>query len=376
MLCDNCVHAKVCRFEVADGEQCSDFMDERIVDKFNSMTIEQIKEMVAGKEYDFLRTNEHLGNRIIFLTLGGSYSYGTNVETSDVDVRGCALNSSSDLLGLTNFDQVVNTETDTTVYGFNKLVSLLLNCNPNTIEMLGCKPDHYFLITDIGREMIANRKLFISKRAVNSFGGYATQQLRRLENAIARDRLPQGRREEHTLNSMKSAAKTFEEKYTKFDHGSIVLFTDESKREGLDREVFANIHLDRYPAREFNCIMNELTNIIGTYEKLNHRSYKKDDNHLNKHAMHLIRLYLMCLDLLENGDIVTYREKDLELLMSIRRGAFQQEDGTYRSEFFDMVTDFEKRLSYAKENTSIPDNPDMKRVEEFVMSVNRRSLDE
>lgn len=339
------------------------------------MTIEQIKEMVAGKEYDFLRTNEHLGNRIIFLTLGGSYSYGTNVETSDVDVRGCALNSSSDLLGLTNFEQVVNTETDTTVYGFNKLVSLLLNCNPNTIEMLGCKPEHYFLITDIGREMIANRKLFISKRAVNSFGGYATQQLRRLENAIARDRLPQGRREEHTLNSMKSAAKTFEEKYTKFDHGSIVLFTDESKREDLDREVFANIHLDRYPAREFNCIMNELTNIIGTYEKLNHRNHKKDDNHLNKHAMHLIRLYLMCLDLLENGDIVTYREKDLELLMSIRRGAFQQEDGTYRPEFFEMVTDFEKRLSYAKENTSIPDHPDMKRVEEFVMSVNRRSLD-
>lgn len=293
-----------------------------------------------------------------------------------MDVRGCALNSSSDLLGLTNFEQVVNTETDTTVYGFNKLVSLLLNCNPNTIEMLGCRPEHYFLITDIGKEMIANRKLFISKRAVNSFGGYATQQLRRLENAIARDRLPQGRREEHTLNSMKSAAKTFEEKYTKFDHGSIVLFTDESKREDLDREVFANIHLDRYPAREFNCIMNELTNIIGTYEKLNHRNHKKDDNHLNKHAMHLIRLYLMCLDLLESGDIVTYREKDLELLMSIRRGAFQQEDGTYRPEFFEMVTDFEKRLSYAKENTSLPDHPNMKRVEEFVMSVNRRSLNE
>lgn len=58
------------------------------------MTIEQIKEMVNGSAYDFLRTNEHLGRKIIFLTLGGSYSYGTNVETSDVDVRGCALNIS------------------------------------------------------------------------------------------------------------------------------------------------------------------------------------------------------------------------------------------------------------------------------------------
>lgn len=153
------------------------------------MTIDQIKEMVAGADYDFLRTNEHLGRNIIFLTLGGSYSYGTNIETSDVDVRGCALNSPSDLIGLTNFEQVVHTETDTTVYSFNKLVSLLLNCNPNTIEMLGCKPEHYFLMTDIGQSMIDNRKLFLSKRAAHSFGGYATQQLRRLENALARDRL-------------------------------------------------------------------------------------------------------------------------------------------------------------------------------------------
>lgn len=33
------------------------------------MTIEQIKEMVNGSAYDFLRTNEHLGRKIIFLTL-------------------------------------------------------------------------------------------------------------------------------------------------------------------------------------------------------------------------------------------------------------------------------------------------------------------
>ena len=151
------------------------------------MTTDQIREMIAGDKYNFLRENIHLNGRIIFLTLGGSYSYGTNVETSDVDVRGCALNSRSDLLGLTNFEQVVNTETDTTVYSFNKLISLLLSCNPNTIEMLGCKPEHYFLITDIGREMVDNRKMFLSRRAVHSFGGYANQQLRRLENAYSQE---------------------------------------------------------------------------------------------------------------------------------------------------------------------------------------------
>lgn len=339
------------------------------------MTIEQIKEMVNGSAYDFLRTNEHLGRKIIFLTLGGSYSYGTNVETSDVDVRGCALNSESDLLGLTSFEQVVNTQTDTTIYAFNKLVSLLLNCNPNTIEMLGCKPEHYFYISDIGREMIANRKTFLSKRAVHSFGGYANQQLRRLENALARDRLSQARREEHILNSMKGAVKSFESRYTIFENGSIVLYTDESPQEDLDREIFADIQLKKYPVREFNSVINDLTNVIGTYEKLNHRNHKKDDEHLNKHAMHLIRLYLLCLDILEKEDIVTYRSDDLPLLMSIRKGDYQLEDGTYRPEFFEMVSDFEKRLNYAKQNTSLPDNPDMKKVEEFVMSVNRRAID-
>lgn len=339
------------------------------------MTIEQIKEMVNGSAYDFLRTNEHLGRKIIFLTLGGSYSYGTNVETSDVDVRGCALNSESDLLGLTSFEQVVNTQTDTTIYAFNKLVSLLLNCNPNTIEMLGCKPEHYFYISDIGREMIANRKMFLSKRAVHSFGGYANQQLRRLENALARDRLSQARREEHILNSMKGAVKSFESRYTIFENGSTVLYTDESPREDLDREIFADIQLKKYPVREFNSVINDLTNVIGTYEKLNHRNHKKDDEHLNKHAMHLIRLYLLCLDILEKEDIVTYRGDDLPLLMSIRKGDYQLEDGTYRPEFFEMVSDFEKRLNYAKQNTSLPDNPDMKKVEEFVMSVNRRAID-
>lgn len=339
------------------------------------MTIEQIKEMVSGSEYDFLRTNEHLRNRIIFLTLGGSYSYGTNIETSDVDVRGCALNSCTDLLGLTNFEQVVNTATDTTVYSFNKLISLLLNCNPNTIEMLGCKPEHYFFLTDIGQEMIDNRKLFLSRRAVHSFGGYANQQLRRLENALARDKLSQERKEEHILKSMQSAVKAFEGRYTSFENGSMVLYTAESSREDLDREIFADIHIDKYPVREFNSVMNDLTNVIGTYGKLNHRNHKKDDNHLNKHACHLIRLYLMCLDILEKEDIVTFREQDHDLLMSIRLGEYQRGDGTYRPEFFEMVNDFEKRLSYAKENTSLPNNPNMEQVEEFVMEVNRRSIE-
>ena len=338
------------------------------------MTIEEIKKLVAGPDYDFLRKDPHLGDRIMFLTLGGSHAYGTSTETSDVDIRGCTMNTASEILGLTNFEQFVETNTDTTVYSFNKLVNLLVSCNPNTIEMLGCKPEHYIYMTDPGREMIKHRKMFLSKRAVYSFGGYANQQLNRLENALARDRLEQAKKEEHIRRSMENSVRSFESRYTDFEAGSIKLYTDVSRRDDMEREVYADISLTHYPARQFNSILNDLHAVVGTYEKLNHRNHKKDDAHLNKHAMHLIRLYLMCIDILEKEEIITYRENDIDTLMEIRNGYYQNPDGTYCPEFFEMIDDLKKRLDYAKEHTSLPNHPNMKEIEEFVMSVNRKAL--
>ena len=329
------------------------------------------KGLINTAAYDFLWNNPHLGRRIMFLTYGGSHSYGTNVETSDVDIRGCALNSRSDLIGLTNFEQVVNTETDTTVYGFNKLVSLLLNCNPNTIEMLGCKPEHYFLMTPAGETLINNRKLFLSKRAINSFGGYATQQLRRLENALARDAYPPEDKERHIMGSCNNAMQTFPCRYRTFSPEQIRLHIDQL--DGIPA-IYADIDMKNIPLRQFISISNELTEVTRNYDKLNHRNKKKDDAHLNKHAMHLIRLYMMCLDILEKGDIITYRENDREFLLSIRQGAYQKEDRTFRSEFFDMVSDYEKRLEYANKHTNLPDHPDMKKVEELVMAINEEGM--
>ena len=39
-----------------------------------------------------------------------------------------------------------------------------------------------------------------------------------------------------------------------------------------------------------------------------------------------------------------------------------------------MVNVYEQRLKYAAENTSLPKTPDLKKVEEFVMEVNRVAL--
>ena len=143
------------------------------------MTLEQIKKEITSPEYKFLKENEHLGKNIILLGLGGSYAYGTNIDTSDIDIRGVALNRKHEILTNIKFEQFVNEETDTTIYSFNKIISLLTNCNPNTIELLGLKPEHYLYISNTGHELLANKKMFLSKKSAYTFGGYATSQLRR-----------------------------------------------------------------------------------------------------------------------------------------------------------------------------------------------------
>lgn len=44
--------------------------------------------VLKRQEYNFIDTDEHLGKHVILLGLSGSYSYGTNNENSDIDVRG------------------------------------------------------------------------------------------------------------------------------------------------------------------------------------------------------------------------------------------------------------------------------------------------
>ena len=64
-----------------------------------------INNILDRDEYNFIHTDEHLGKNVILLGLSGSYSYGTNNENSDIDIRGITLNRKSDLIGLTHYEQ-------------------------------------------------------------------------------------------------------------------------------------------------------------------------------------------------------------------------------------------------------------------------------
>lgn len=317
----------------------------------------RLEEILQLPEYKWL---EDYKDRLCFITLGGSHAYGTNIETSDIDVRGVLLPTKEELIGIHHFEQKLDEETDTCLYEFNKFIRLVCNCNPNVIEMLGCRD--YIVFNEVGKRLIENAKRFLSKKCIVTFAGYATAQLRRLENALCHDSYSEEDKIKHIKATMEVAMLKLEEKNDVFKNKGISIDADENG-------VNLSIHIDNQPIAEVRAALNDLLTIEKTYNKLNHRNNKKDLPHLNKHAMHLFRLYYTVFDILEHYDIRTYRYKERDLLLEIRNGKLIK-DNQLTEEFRTLLKSLEDRLEELKKTTQIPNTYDSKWVEEFVLDVN------
>ena len=324
------------------------------------ITKEKLEEIISRPEYDFLRTNPRLKDKILFLTVGGSYAYGTNVEGSDIDIRGVAMNSIEDILGGTTFEQFQNEETDTVIYSVNKFIKLVTDCNPNVIEMLFCEPEQYIWVSPLGQLLLDNKHLFLSQKAYYTFGGYARAQLNRLENALCRGNyFTQTQKEEHIARSVENSIDSFGERYSAMiqGKGSIKLHTDKVDENG-DKIITTDMIMKDVPLREVRSMLEEMTNIVRDYDKSGGwRNTKKDIPHLNKHIMHLVRLYYMGIEILQTGTLHTYRSKEHQLLMSIRSGLFLDENNNLKPEFYTVLNDLETRLKIALDNSKLSKKP-------------------
>ena len=248
------------------------------------MTRDELKNIIKSEPYDFLRTDPHLAGRLMFLTIGGSHAYGTNIEGSDVDIRGVVLNSKEDLLGLGDFEHYVDETTDTTVFSFNKAIKLICSGNPHMLEQLGNSDDLVISYHPMTQLLFENKNLFLSKKVIYSFGGFAGKLLEKADS-------------------------------------------------------------------------------------LNKDPIYQNSTKMHKTVMNALRLYYMLFDILEKGEIVTYRNKEKDLLMLIRNG-----DYDYKELRKWVIPALETRLQVDKKETELPAQVDMKRVNELVMAINERAL--
>lgn len=335
------------------------------------MTIEEIRELIKTKQYDFLRNNPHLGENIILLGLGGSYAYGTNVEDSDVDIRGIALNTKDEILLSRPFEQVIDNTTDTTIYSFTKIVRLLTDANPNVLEMLFLEPEHYLYVNSVGAELLAKRDMFLSKKVVYTFGGYARAQLSRLDNKTMQN-MDQTGREIHILKSIQNASQTYSDKYFDYPEDAINLYIDSAVRDDMETEIFMDINLRHYPLRDYKCMWSEMHNIVKDYGKIGKRAKSALRRNINKHALHLVRLLTSSTQILTEGTLNTYRKQDHDFLMDIRNGKYTDENNQMTDEFFCIVDELEAKMKQAAAKSALPDKPDFKRIDSFVCDINER----
>lgn len=315
-----------------------------VFDKINSDT------------YDFLKTNSDLNN-IAYLTLSGSYGYGTNNENSDIDLRGFLIEDKKYLYGLSTFEQFEELETDTVIYGLKKFIKLSLEANPNTLELLGTEEDCIVTMTKEGKLVRDNANMFLSKRVISSFGNYATAQLRRLQNALCHDAYDIDRQTVHLKNSLDAQIEHFNREYKNFNKSDIEIVVND------DNILSLNVNLRNYPADDFSKIYSQIQNTIKTYNKLNHRNRKKDDEHLYKHAMHLIRLLITGKDILDGKGIITNRKNEHDFLMDLRNGKYTFD------EIFEYADKYQEEFLKSAENTKLPDKPNYEKVENLLIDI-------
>lgn len=339
-----------------------------------------------------------LEDRTILYVRHGSNAYGTNTATSDEDFKGVAVAPKEFYLGVTlKWEQAESKTPDSVIYDIRKYLALAADCNPNIIELMWTDASDVRIMTEAGEKLIANRKLFLSRRARHTFCGYAVSQLKRIkthrrwllnppthkptrgefslpertivpadqlaaaEAAIRKELdsweldlsgLDDARRLEIQTQFEVLAAKMGLGEQEKFQRATFLLNFSDNMIEVLDRE------------RKYTAALREWQN----YEK-----WKTERNSARaeleakfgydtKHAYHLVRLMRMCREILTEG-IVKVRRPDAEELKAIRRGEMPYD------QLIEWADQQDTEMQTIAEKSPLPKTPNTKAIDKLSIEI-------
>lgn len=288
---------------------------------------------------------------LIFMTLAGSYMYGTSRPESDIDKRGVCIPPKNVVMGFARrFEQQEFPGEDTVVYGLTKFMQLAADCNPNVIELLFAPEDSIEVIRYPWNKLLERRNEFLTAQAYHKFTGYAQSQLKRIKTHRA-----------WLLDPPRS-------KPTREEYGL------KPTSEGI-RELSRGVDVGEISGEVVDVIRREKAYTTAKKQYNQYQGWKKNRNparaaletqngYDTKHAMHLVRLLRMGNQILTEGKLDVRREDAVELL-EIRNGKW-----TY-DELMDNVNPlFEKLESIYKNKTYVvPDRVDREELSDFCVEL-------
>jgi len=335
----------------------------------------------------------------IFMTVAGSRAYGTSTPTSDWDYRGVCIIPDKSLYfgtGLNKFAQMdKGFEDDRVVYDIRKFIGLAIECNPNIIELLFTDEQHHITTSKWFDKIIEHKDKFISKNAKYRFSGYAFAQLKRIKRHRGYLMNPPKKKPERSDFGLP------EQKLITADNMGAYQWLIANLLKGtLD---YLNISEElREELKDVNYIgavqrgipdhcWNEVQDLTGASDKwiesmMHEKAYINSLNEWNsyqtwqrnrnesrakiekrfgydcKHAMHLVRLMRMGLEILETGEVHVFRP-DRKELKEIRDGAW-----TY-DQIVEYADNCEEKLGVLYETTKLPKQPNRKFLDNLCVDI-------
>jgi predicted nucleotidyltransferase len=307
-----------------------------------------------------------LSANTIFLTRHGSHAYGTSLPTSDLDIRGIAIAPKEYYLGYSKvFEQAEQKDPDMVVFELRKFFKLASVGNPNALELIYTDPSDHLSVSSLGSKLLENRDLFLSKKCRWTFAGYANAQMNRIKthrrwllNPINE---PPTRKEfglsdsyqipKNQLDAAKASVNKVLDRWNwhyldEVDSGTRRAVLDDFQRMMLELTSWSTVDLKSeqyltackslgFDANFIDYLDRERRYDAKVKEFEQYRTWKKERNPVraemeaktgydSKHGMHLVRLSLMCEEILLTGK-VNVRRPDAEFLLSIRNGAWSYE---------------------------------------------------
>lgn len=277
---------------------------------------------------------------LIYKVVAGSRAYGLETPESDWDYRGVCIPPRRYLLGLSQFEQREERagNGDVVIYALVKFVRLALAGNPSIIELLFVEPQHIVFMNDYGRRLREKRGIFLSRQVRQTFAEYAISQLRRIE------------RHHRWLITPPSHPPTQEE-FGGWPAGGRFKFPDHDAHRAYQAAL-----------KQWNQYQEWLRKRNPARAELERR-YGYD----TKHAVHLLRLLKMGIEILEHGEVRVYRP-DREWLLAVRSGLLAYE------ELLATAASYEAHLQKAFEASPLPAEPNVTAAEALVVDLQERFL--
>jgi hypothetical protein len=301
------------------------------------MTDVKLKGLTAEQSTALLPEN------LIFLGWRGSVAHGMYVPSDDPDsiddkdLMGVFVGRLEHYLGFGGSDVREKWEGvyDCVFYEVRKMVSLLLNCNPNVLSLLWLKDNAIIFNTPFGQRLQENRDIFVTKKAYHSFNGYAYGQFKRMTH-MNQEVLADIQTRKVQLLSLACTERD----------GEIVL------PPGATDDL-----IERY--RQYEELRG---NYYKGYMGDKRRRLVERFGYDTKNAAHLIRILRMGIEFLTEGTLYVERE-DKHELMDIKRGLWPLDK---------VQAEAERLFALASEayvRSSLPAEPDRKRAERLVIDI-------